>query len=132
MQGNYAVVIEEFAERHYIKSFQKKYKTAWEITREAIIAELEHIDTLLCTDRAETIADGGTVKIIKTRFRVANSKESAKTSGNRCIVAFDGTTATVRVLLVYGKTDLGSNNETQEWKRKIRDSYPEYKTLITV
>jgi hypothetical protein len=88
MHGNYSVQIEGFAERHFIKSFEKKYKVRWDFTLRAIIAELERIDTLLLTSRAETICDAGDIKIVKTKFRVVGTKESAKTSGNRCIVAW--------------------------------------------
>ena len=88
MQGNYSVKIEDFAERHFIKSFQRKYKIHWDITLRAITAELERIDMLLKTDRAETMCDVDGVKIVKTKFKVVKTKESAKTSGNRCIVAW--------------------------------------------
>jgi hypothetical protein len=29
MQGNYPVSIENFAKRHFIKGFEKKYKSKW-------------------------------------------------------------------------------------------------------
>lgn len=131
MEGNYSVQIEEFAERHFIKSFKKKYNNHWDVTLRAIVFELERIDNLLLTARADTIVDGGDVKIIKTEFKIAGSSESAKTSGNRCIVAWREKDRRVSVLLVYGKTDLSSGNkETDEWKRMIRDNYPEYRDLL--
>lgn len=131
MEGNYSVQIEDFAERHFIKSFKKKYNNHWDVTLRAIVFELERIDNLLSTTKADTIVDGGDVKIIKTEFKVAGSNESAKASGNRCIVAWREKDRRVSVLLVYGKTDLSSGNkETDEWKRMIRDNYPEYRNLI--
>lgn len=130
MQGNYSVQIEKFAERHFIKSFEKKYKTHWDITLRAITAELERIDMLLLTDRAETICDVDGVKIIKTKFRVFGTKESAKTSGNRCITAWHKERQFVSLLLVYGKTDLSDHNETAEWQRIIKNNYSEYKHLF--
>lgn len=42
MDGNYSVRIERFAERHFIKSFEKKYKSHWGITLRAITAELRN------------------------------------------------------------------------------------------
>jgi hypothetical protein len=123
MQGNFLVQIEEFAERHFIKSFEKKYKKFWDVTLRAIVAELQRIDALLLTDRAETICDVEEVKIIKTKFKVAGTKESAKTSGNRCIVAWIPSKQLVRVLLVYTKTDLGGGNETAKWKGLVKDNY---------
>jgi len=130
MLGNYSVQIEDFAESHFIKSFKKKYKIHWDVTLLAIIAELERLDMLLKTDRAETICDVGDTKIIKTKFKVHKTKESATTSGNRCIVAWDKRKQIVSVLLVYGKTDLSSNNETAQWKSLVRVNYSEYKELV--
>ncbi len=126
MQTNFSVQFEKFAESHYIKGFEKKYKSHWDTTKKAIIAALERIDALLLTDRAETISVKGDLKLIKTKFRVDGTKESAKTSGNRCIVVCDTKNRDVVVLLVYGKTDLSGHNETAEWQIIIRDNYPEY------
>ena len=103
MDTNYFVQFEAFSERHFIKSFQKKYKIQWDVTLRAIVAELERIDKLLLTDRAEIICGVGDVRIVKTKFKVARTKESAKTSGNRCIVAWHEDKRFVSVLLVYGK-----------------------------
>lgn len=130
MDVNYSVTIEDFAERHYIKSFQKKYKGAWDITMCAIIAEFERIDMLLNTEKADPITNTGGIKIIKTDFRVTGTKESAKASGNRCIILVDEKLKTVSVLLVYAKTDLPSANETSEWKKLVKNNYPDLKKYI--
>jgi hypothetical protein len=131
MESNYLVQIEGFAERHFIKSFEKKYKGHWDITLRAIIFELERIDNLLLTSKAEIIIDKENIRIVKTKFKIAGSKESTKTSGNRCIVAWHKEDKLVSVLLVYGKTDLSSGNkETDEWKRMIRENYSQYEHLF--
>ncbi len=130
MQGNYSVEVESFAERHFIKGFQKKYKKQWEVTFRAITAELEHIDKLIETDRAETVYDVDGLRIVKTKFKVAGTKESAKTSGNRCIVAWYPDRAIVYILLVYGKTDLGGAKETVAWTNLVKENYPQYKNLF--
>jgi hypothetical protein len=127
MQGNYTVRIEKYAERHFIDNFEKKYRSHWDVTLKAITFELEHIDSFLLTDKAEIISDLDGIKIIKTKFAVAKSGVSAKSSGNRCIVAVHEKTKTVCVLLVYGKTDLSGHNETLEWKGLVRENYPEYR-----
>lgn len=127
---NYFVQIEPFAVRHFIKNFKKKYKTRWDFTLRAIIAELERIDTLLLTDRADIICDDGNIKIVKTSFKIAKTKESAKTSGCRTIVAWDEAGQSVSILLVYSKTDLSGNNETAEWKNIIKTNYLQYKHLF--
>lgn len=129
MQGNYSVRIEKYAERHFIKGFEKKYNTHWEVTLKAIIIGLERIDMLLKTDKAETISDMNGVAIVKTMFAVAKSNVSAKSSGNRCIVAWHKERQFVSILLVYGKTDLSGRNETAEWKKMIAENYSEYRDM---
>jgi hypothetical protein len=130
MQGNFSVQIDEFAQRHYIKTFEKKYKKFWDVTLRAIIAELQRIDMLLQTDRAETICDVDGVRIVKTKFRVAGTKESAKTSGNRCIVVWIPEKQLVHVLLVYAKTDLGGGNETAKWKEIVKGNFARYAGML--
>jgi hypothetical protein len=130
MQGNYSIIIEYFAESHYIKSFQKKYNGAWDVTRRAVIAEFERIDMLLQTEKAEIISTVGVVKILKTEFKIAGTKESAKTSGNRCIIAVDEKAKKVSVLLIYTKTDVKGTNETVWWKKLVSDTYADYKWVL--
>lgn len=126
MNLNFSVQIEKFAERHFIKSFEKKYLGCWDVTLKAIIGEFERIDNFLLTNRAETICDKNGLKIIKSEFRVHKTPVSAKASGNRCIVAMDTLKRSVKVLLVYSKTDIPGHNETAEWQKIIRGNYPEF------
>ncbi len=128
-EGNVSVGIEPFAETHYIKSFKKKYKNQWEVTLVAIQSQLEHIDRLLQTAKAEHICDVDNVRIIKTEFKIAGSKESAKTSGNRCIAAWYTDRKHVALLLVYGKADIPGRNETAQWKSMVRAAYPELRSI---
>lgn len=131
MDINYSVQIEGFAERHFIKNFEKKYKSQWDVTLRSIIFGLERIDNLLKTDKASIILGDDNIKIIKSEFKIAGSKESTKTSGDRCIVAWHKKDGMVFVLLVYGKTDLSSKNkETNEWKNLIKNNYPKYEYLF--
>lgn len=130
MDVYYSVKIEDFAERHFIKNFHKKFQGKWDVTLVAIQAQLSRIDTLLLTDKAETIIDKDDTRIIKTEFRVAGTKESAKSSGNRCIVAWHPKDLLVVILLVYTKTDLSGKNETAEWQKIIKTNYPQYKDLF--
>ena len=109
MFQNYSVQIESFAERHFIKSFKKKYQNNWDMTRQSIILELERIDNFINTDKAETIYNKNNLKIVKTKFRIVGTKESATSSGNRCIVSVNENNRTVSILLVYGKTDLAAS-----------------------
>ena len=130
MMENYSVVVESFAQRHYIKKFEKKYHRAWDITLRALVAQFERIDMLLKKDVAETIVDGRRYKILKTQFSVAGTGKSPKSSGNRCIVAIEESRRTVYVLLVYHKNDLSDGNETAQWKKIVKDHYPEYRDML--
>lgn len=129
MQGNYSVTIEDYAQKHFIKSFEKKYNNHWDVTLKALIAQLERIDSLLNLKKIEVVSDIGKVRILKMQFKVAATNESAKSSGNRCIVAWHTDKQMVKLLLVYRKTDLSGHDETAEWKKLIIDNYPEYEHL---
>ncbi|PIT93061.1 MAG: hypothetical protein COU06_02015 [Candidatus Harrisonbacteria bacterium CG10_big_fil_rev_8_21_14_0_10_38_8] len=128
---NYAVVIEPFANRHYIKTFAKKYKKAWDFTLSALIREFQNFDVILEKTIAEEITDrNADVVICKTEFRISGTQKSRHGSGNRCIVAKDKNTNKIWVLLVYHKNDLGGGNETSNWKNLIKRNYPEYGKLL--
>jgi len=127
----YVVTIQPFAERHFIKTFEKKYKRAWELTLQAITEEFEKIDILFLKSIAEPITDKkGDVVICKTEFKISGTRDSRHASGNRCIVAMCKSTATVHVLLVYAKTDIHGSNETTKWKGLIKENYPEYRSIL--
>lgn len=126
----YTVIIEPFSERHFIKSFHKKYKGAWESTLRGIIVEFTFFDELFLKNTAETIVDLEDIKICKTEFKIAGTQESRHGSGNRCIVAVHKNINKVCVLLVYHKNDLGGRNETTAWKNLIKENYPQYYNIL--
>lgn len=130
MSISYSVSTKDFAERHYLKEFAKKYKRAWEITYRALLEELQRFDSLLTTSVAEVITASGDIVIAKTEFRVAGTTKSRHASGNRCIVAVNKNKAMVNILLIYHKADLGDGNETAKWKQLIKTNYPEYSNLF--
>ena len=132
MSFDYEVVIESFAERHFIKTFSKKYKKAWDFTISALIREFQSFDVILQKSIAEPITDRkANVVIYKTEFKISGTQESRHSSGNRCIVAIHKDINKVCVLLVYHKNNLGGNgNETGKWKRVIEDNYPQYGNLV--
>ena len=125
----YIVVLESFAERHFMKSFAKKYKGAWDFTWKYLGKEFEQIDLLFLRNTAEIIGFSKEIKLCKTEFKIAGTDQSRHGSGNRCIVAIHADTKIVNVLLVYHKNDLGEGNETVKWKQLIKDNYPEYRHL---
>lgn len=127
---NYTVIFESFTERHFIKTFAKKYKGAWDLTLKTITEEFSQIDLLFLKNTAETIVDHKNLKICKTEFKIAGTQESRHGSGNRCIVAVHKDTNKVCVLLVYHKNDLGGRNETANWKNVVKENYSEYSGIL--
>lgn len=129
----YEVLFTPFTERHYIRTFAKKYKGAWDLTLSLIREEFQQIDILFLKSIAEYITDRqADIFICKTEFKIAGTQVGRHASGNRCIVAVCKNTKTVSVLLVYNKTNLPSTNETAEWKKLVVDNYPEVKKYLSV
>lgn len=130
MSSKFSVVIEKYAERHYIKQFAKKYKGRWDVTLEAIEALCAEPYDAIEYGKLETMIDAEGVLICKLNFAIAGTKRSPKRSGNRVIVAVDKEQEVTRILLVYHKNDLGKGNETQQWRKMVRESYPAYKEVV--
>lgn len=126
----YDVIFTQFTQRYFIKSFRKKYKQAWNVTERALQKQYEYFDILFQKKAAETIIDSPDLKICKTNFTVAGTGTSAKKSGCRCIVAVHKDQKIVHVLLVYHKNNLPKGNETVQWKKMVKDNYPEYRNLL--
>ena len=127
---SYTVIFEPFTERHFIKSFARKYKGAWDFTFKFLYQEFEQIDLLFLKNTAETIIDSKDVKICKTEFKISGTRESRHGSGNRCIVAIYKNTNRVCVLLVYNKNDFSGSGETASWKNLVKENYPEYSSIL--
>ncbi len=130
MSTKYAIITKPFAKGHYIKSFEKKYKGAWDSTFTAISLLLQNIEELCKKSIAEIIRDAGSVKIYKFEFKISGTNQSRHGSGNRGIVAIHNDTQCVNVLLVYSKADVKGNNETAWWKAVIKENYEEYRDLL--
>lgn len=128
----YRVVFEPFAERHFVKSFAKKYPGAWERTRNALELEFSFVEHLFDKTIAERVhvSSDGIRAICKTEFKIAGTQESRHGSGNRCIIALHAGEKLVRILLVYSKTDVKGSRETNWWEQVIKDAYPELKDVL--
>lgn len=128
----YQVDFLPFTERHYIKSFAKKYKGAWDKTKKALEIEFTFVDLLFQKSIAETISlsADNTIRICKTEFKIVGTNISRHASGYRCIIAVHGNEKVVKVLLVYGKGDAEGKNETTWWQNLIKNTYPEYNNLL--
>lgn len=124
-QHKYNVVFEEYTKRHFIKNFEKKYKSKWDKTQGDIIFVCEHIENMLLTKRADLISVAENSRLVKLDFAIFGLKVSPKSSGNRCILFLDDDIKLVKVLLVYSKNDIPTNNETQAWKNIVKSQYSE-------
>jgi hypothetical protein len=127
---HYEVFFEPFTERHFIKTFSKKYKNAWTSTYKGLVIEFTFFDFLFEKKIAETIIDSGEIKICKTEFKIVGTNESRHSSGNRCIVALHKKSKKINVLLVYHKNDLGKGQETAEWNKMVKNNYKEYEGIL--
>lgn len=125
LSQNYSCSWSKYAERHYAKVFSKRYKNAWQATRNDITNVCKHIDAMLVYERADVIANTGTQKIVKLDFAIEGMRISPKASGNCCILFIDEVKRHVEVLIVYSKNEIEPPNETAKWKRIIRTEYSE-------
>lgn len=128
--NNYNVSVSEYAEKHFIKDFSKKYKTTWQSTMDSIFFMLSHIDNFLLTNKAKKIHSCDTWMIIKCEFKISWSNESPKTSGNRIIVFKDNERNSVEILLIYCKNNYNWNNETVWWEQQIKNNHKEIYELF--
>lgn len=127
----YRVIFSEFSQRYYIKQFERKHKNNWAVTRKAIIAQLERIDLVLQSSKADLIKKSGNHWLVKLDFAVAGQDTSPKSSGNRLIAHIDNEVKSVHVLLVYSKNEICSPNETQKWQTVVRENFTETWSYFT-
>ena len=131
-QYKYKVIFEDFTKRHFIKNFEKRYKSQWRKTQDDIVFVCEHIENMLLTKRADLISSADNYRLVKLDFAIFGLKVSPKTSGNRCILLLDDDMRIVTVLLVYSKNDISIRNETQEWKKIIKGQYPNIRKIFNL
>ena len=124
--GRYLVQFDPYTKNHFIKSITKRYSSRqWQATRKSLEFVLEHIDQHILTDKARTIHASDVSRIVKLYFKIAETKDSARGSGNRAIVFLDDTLHIARVLLVYSKKEICQPNETVKWQKVISEQFPE-------
>jgi len=120
MDRLYTVIFEDFTQRHFIKSFRKKYSEKnWKETEIDIVSMCERIDNFRIAGRVAIIKENDNYSICKLEFKVVGTKDSPRASGNRCILLEDKVNRVVRVLLVYSKNDFKGSNETEWWKQEV-------------
>lgn len=127
------VQFEDFAQTHFLKNFKKKYPgKQWEVTENSIKADLGRLRMKNNTTQYSTQVDQLKHKdcywLAKYDFRVAKTKESSKTSGNRCVVFIDDNHDKLSILLIYAKTDLPKNKDETVFIYDVLNSH--YKDTI--
>lgn len=120
----------DYAKRHFLKSFEKKYKGRWELTLKAITDDLERIGyrkfNLQFTQRIDELKYVDEKWLFKYDFPIAGMKTSAKAAGNRLIGVLDANKRLIEVFLTYNKDDLPKNiGETEYIERVFRELYGE-------
>lgn len=121
---SFSVVVEAYAERHYIKEFEKKYGS-WKLTWIGLVAILTRFDPSKLGSAVEIITQNAdcTKAIYKYEFRIPEQRVSAHASGNRMIICVDHISKSIQVLLVYNKNNVRGSRETDWWQGVIRDNY---------
>jgi len=130
------VKFDNYAERHFLKRFKKDYKgKQWDITEDSIEQDLSRIkmrtSDLQMTQQVDELWHNGNFWIFKYDFRVAQTKESTKSSGNRCIVFLDNANNKMLILIIYGKGDIPKNTGEQTYIEKtLNDEFPDIMALV--
>lgn len=132
INDKYKVIIDPFAEKHYLKKMQKKYKKSFNIPWDSFVnSMLPKFDILKETDRVSLISNSELDQIIyKIEFKIL-PKESTKSSGNRCIVLHNKIKKEVQILFVYHKSDIKKNGkETMWWKEVVKENFSELGDIL--
>jgi hypothetical protein len=132
----FTVKFSEYADHHYLKRFEKEYRgKQWDITAESILQDMMRIKTsdsdLQKTQQMDELWHKGNCWIFKYDFRVAQTKESTKSSGNRCVAFLDNAANKIIILIIYGKGDLPKNIGEQAFIEQILDKeFRNYMSLV--
>jgi hypothetical protein len=126
----------DFATLHFLKRFEKDYKgRQWDITVESIFQDMSRIkisdSDLQKTQQVDELWQNGNFWIFKYDFRVAQTKESPKTSGNRCVAFLDNINNKIDILLIFGKGDLPKNIGEQAFiEQTLNKEFKDYISLV--
>ena len=132
----FAISYADYAKSHFRKEFEKKYKgKQWEKTEISFLEDLRRLktpnNTTQLSSQVDQLKQKGDYWLFKYDFRIAGSKESTKSSGNRIIGFIDNKIGKIEILIIYGKTDLPKNKgETAFIEDTIKLVYPEIYSLF--
>ena len=96
----FSVRFTSFAEKHYLKDFKKKYKgKQWDFTKKSIIQDLRRLkmenNLTQLTEQIDELKYNDNEYLAKYDFKVAQTNESTKSSGNRCVLHIDNKRNTI-------------------------------------
>ena len=122
----FSVKFDPYAKNHYLKRFEKDYSgKQWEITVESIEQDMSRIKTsdsdLQKKQQVDELWHKDSYWMFKYDFRVAQTKESTKSSGNRCIAFLNNKLEKIDILIIYGKVDLPKNVGEQAFIEQTLD-----------
>jgi hypothetical protein len=132
----FAVSFSDYAKRHYQKRFEREYRgRQWDVTVESIQQDMARIKTsdsdLQKTQQVDELWQKDNYWIFKYDFRIAQTKESTKSSGNRCIAFLDNAAHKITILVIYGKGDLPKNIGEQAFIEQTLDKeLRDYMSLV--
>jgi len=132
----FTVEFSNYAKRHYLKTFEKEYKgKQWDITVDSIIQDMARFKTrdsdLQKTQQVDELWQKGSYWVFKYDFRVAQTKESTKSSGNRCVAFLDNVANRIMILIIYGKGDLPKNSGEEVFiEQTLNKEFPDYMRLV--
>lgn len=129
----FSVFYEDYAKRHYLNKFQKKYKgKIWDYTEDSIKQDLARLRMKNNTTQRSSQIDELRYKdgkwLAKYDFKIAGSNKSSKTSGNRCVIYIDNEKDLIKILLIYNKNDLPKNTKETSFIFSTLDE--NYKEII--
>ena len=131
----FTVSFSDYAKRHFLKRFEKEYNgKQWDVTVESIFQDLARIKTsssdLQKTRQVDELWHKDNYWIFKYDFRVAQTKESTKSSGNRCVAFLDNSANKIVIMIIYGKGDLQKNIGEQAFIEQT--SQKEFRDFLTL
>lgn len=116
----FSVTYTKYSQRHYLKDFKKNYKgKQWDFTEKSIMQDLsrlrmENNTTQFSAQIDELKYDNGEY-LAKYDFKIAQTNESTKSSGNRCVIYINDKKSIIKILIIYGKTNLPKNKDETKY-----------------
>lgn len=116
----FLVTYTNYAKRHFLKDFQKKYKgKQWDYTEKSFIQDLRRLrvenNLTQSSSQIDELKYCDHEYLAKYDFKVALTKESTKSSGNRCVLYINDTKNIIEILMIYNKTHLPKNKDESKY-----------------